>query len=302
MVERYIKMLGVDNAEKFMGTAGRGLRKSIRCNSLKIKCLDLIERLQNRGIRVQKIPFVKNGFWILSGENKIGHLLEYLYGFYYIQTAASMIPPIELKPTESDIVLDMCAAPGGKTTHLAELMRNKGVIIATDINRDRMRTLRSHLSRMGVENVIAIRMNSIEFAKYENMFTKVLLDAPCSGEGLIPIDPERRKSRKLLDLYLMAKKQLKLLKAAIKTVKPGGIIIYSTCSIAPEENEFVINEILSLYKENVVIEELDLNIGDKGFTKVFGVELNPSLEKCRRLYPHVHETEGFFICKLRKIR
>ncbi len=302
IIERYVKMLGYSEAEELLTTAGKGLRKAIRCNRLKIGCNELRRLLESKGIRLKKIDFIDYGFWVIEGEEKIGHTLEYLYGFYYIQNPASMLPPILLKPASKDTVLDMCAAPGGKTTHLAELMQNKGVIVAVDISRKRARTLRSHLSRMGIENAIVIRTNVEELSMLKNTFTKVLLDAPCSGEGLISIDPESVRKRKIKDFYLMAAKQLKLLKIAYEVTKPGGEIVYSTCSIAPEENEFVINEVLNTYKDKLVLEKIELNVGDKGYSDVFGMTLNPSIEKCLRLYPHKHETEGFFICKLRKIR
>lgn len=302
IVERYIKMLGYSGAEELLTTAGKGLRKAIRCNRLKIKCDELQQLLESKGVKLKKIDFLDYGFWVIEGEEKIGHTLEYLYGFYYIQNPASMLPPILLKPTPKDIVLDMCAAPGGKTTHLAELMQNRGIIVAVDINREKVRALRSHLSRMGVENVIVIRTDVGKLSMLKNTFTKVLLDAPCSGEGLIPIDPKNVRKRKIKDFYLMAAKQLKLLKIAYEVTKPGGEIVYSTCSIAPEENEFVINEILNIYKDELVLERIgELNIGDKGYSNIFGVTLNPNIEKCLRLYPHKHETEGFFICKLRKV-
>jgi len=301
IIERYVKMLGYSEAEELLTTVGKGLRKAIRCNRLKIECNELRQLLESKGIKLKKIDFIDYGFWVIEGEEKIGHTLEYLYGFYYIQNPASMLPPILLKPTSKDTVLDMCAAPGGKTTHLAELMQNRGVIVAVDISRKRVRALRSHLSRMGVENVVVIRTDVEELSMLKNTFTKVLLDAPCSGEGLISIDTESVRKRRIEDFYLMAAKQLKLLKIAYEVTKPGGEIVYSTCSIAPEENEFVINEVLNTYKDKLVLEKIELNIGDKGYSDVFGMTLNPNIAKCLRLYPHKHETEGFFICKLRKI-
>ena len=114
-----------------------------------------------------------------------------------------MIPPLELNPSPTDIVLDMCAAPGGKTTHLAELMGNEGVIVAIELNRERMKTLRSNISRMGVSNTILIRTDARKISMLKEKFSKILLDAPCTGEGLLPIDPTRKTKTKLEDLYRM---------------------------------------------------------------------------------------------------
>jgi len=302
MVERYIKMFGnIEEVEELLKTTGKGLTKSIRCNILKIECNNLLKRLKSKGLKLKNIPWVNTGYWVLEGGEKLGYLHEYLFGYYFIQGAPSMVPPLELNPSPNDVVLDMCAAPGGKTTHLAELMGNKGVILAVDISRSRMKTLRSNISRMGVANTVLLKMNSKELGNYGEFFTKILLDAPCTGEGLLPIDASRKEKTQLQDLFKMASRQLELLKSAIKALKPGGTLVYSTCSIAPEENEFVINEILNLFK-NVSVENLSIisRFGVKGFTEVFGIRLRDELAKCYRVYPHKHEMEGYFICKLIK--
>ena len=302
MVERYIKMLdNIEEVEAFLRMTGKGLPKSIRCNTLKIDCNNLKERLENKRVKLKEIPWFRNGFYVLNGAEKIGYLHEYLFGYYFIQGASSMIPPLELNPTPADTVLDMCAAPGGKTTHLAELMRNKGIIVATELNRERMKALRSNISRMGVINTILVRIDAKKLGVLEEKFTKILLDAPCTGEGLLPIDPSRKMKTKLEDLYRMASRQIELVKVAIKALTSGGELIYSTCSIAPEENEFVINEILNIF-DNVKLGNLKVipKFGVKGFTEVFGTVLNDDVSKCYRIFPHKHKMEGFFICKIIK--
>ena len=302
IVERYIKMLNdLEEVEALLKMAGQGLPKSIRCNTLKISCNELKERLESKNVKLREISWYKKGFYVLEGSEKIGYLHEYLFGYYFIQGAPSMIPPLELNPTSSDIVLDMCAAPGGKTTHLAELMRNKGVIVATELNRERMKTLRSNISRMGVTNTVLLRIDARKLSMLKEVFSKILLDAPCTGEGLLPIDPTRKTRTKLEDLYEMASRQIELIKAAIEALAPGGELVYSTCSIAPEENEFVINEILNMF-DNVKIGELNIisKFGVKGFVDIFGIKLNSDLSKCYRIFPHKHGMEGFFICKIIK--
>ena len=303
MVERYIKMLNdLEEVEALLRMTGQGLPKSIRCNTLKINCDRLKERLESKNLELREISWFKKGFYVLKGSEKIGYLHEYLFGYYFIQGASSMIPPLELNPSPTDIVLDMCAAPGGKTTHLAELMGNEGVIVAIELNRERMKTLRSNISRMGVSNTILIRTDARKISVLKEKFSKILLDAPCTGEGLLPIDPTRKTKTKLEDLYRTASRQIKLIKAAIEALAPGGELVYSTCSIAPEENEFVINEVLNMF-DNIKLGELSVipSFGVKGFTEVFGTRLNSDISKCYRIFPHKHEMEGFFICKIVKI-
>lgn len=299
MAERYIKMLGVEGAIMLLKSIQKPPEKAIRCNTLKISPEELERRLSRKNFVLKNIPWTRTGYWVEGGQYPLGATLEYLMGYYYVQSAASMIPPIVLNPSPRDTVLDMCAAPGGKTCHLADLMENKGVIVAVEKSRDRIRALRSNINRLGVRNVLMVRMDVLKLAtKFRERFDKVLLDAPCSGEGLLAINHSRRTCRSLDDIFKMQKLQVELLRTAIKLVLNGGTIVYSTCSIAPEENEFVVNQVLNY---GVKIEEIHSPIaGDPGFTEIFGVKLSKDLSKCLRLYPHKHGTLGFFVCKLIK--
>jgi len=179
-------------------------------------------------------------------------------------------------------------------------MDNKGVILAVERSRERLRALRSNLSRLGVEIAVVLKWDARFLGKLEIKADKVLLDAPCSGEGLTPIDPSRRVKTKFEDLTRFSKIQEELLMVAYNIAKQGGTIVYSTCSIAPEENEFVINSVLERLKGKLKVAPLNIGYGEKGYTRIFGYELDPSLEYCRRFYPHKHGCEGFFICKLVK--
>ncbi|MFX0138019.1 MAG: NOL1/NOP2/sun family putative RNA methylase [Candidatus Hodarchaeota archaeon] len=298
MVDRYFKLFGKEQTIKLLEANEAHFFPSIRLNNLKIDPLKLKRRLEKKGFQLKNIPWTDYGFWITKSKYPLGATPEYLLGYYYIQQAVSMIPAQVLDPSPEDIIMDMCAAPGGKTTHIAQLMKNEGVILAFDINPKRMKSLRSNLERCGVKNTIGFNMDALEIEQIGIKADKILLDAPCTGEGLICFDPTRKKSRNLEDISFCSDRQKNLLRVAIKCVKKGGIIIYSTCSIAPEENEFVINSVL---KDNKV-EILDLNIkfGKEGLIDAFGSKLDPNLIKCKRFYPHFHRTEGYFICKMRK--
>lgn len=298
MAKRYIELFSYKGAVSLLNAFRLGLKRGIRCNTLKISCYDLLNKIKNR-IIVKQTPWVPYGFWVLESNVDIGATPEYLFGYYHPQGIASMIPPIILNPEPHDKVLDMCAAPGSKTTQLAQMMENKGVILALDVDRDRMRALRSNISRLGIHNVITFLLDARKIVNVGEKFDKVLVDAPCTGEGLIPLMPERRKSRTFYDIMVLMRLQYELLKAAILVTKKEGIIVYSTCSIAPEENEVIIDSILKEFKGKIEIVDIS-SYGEKGFTEIYGLRLSKELEFCLRLYPHIHRTEGFFICKIKK--
>lgn len=298
MVERYFKLFGKEQVIELLNANESNFFPSIRTNTLKIDPMELKNRLEIKGFKLKKIPWNDYGFWIEAGRYPIGASTEYLLGYYYVQKVASMIPAQELDPAPNEIIIDMCAAPGGKTTQLAQIMENKGIILAFDINRERIKSLRSNLSRCGVENTIAFLKDALELEQIGIQADKILLDAPCTGEGLICFDHTRKTSRKLEDILFCSNLQQKLLQVAINIVKRGGDIVYSTCTISPEENEFVIQSIL---RENKVsIMDLNINFGEPGLIEAFEKKLDPSLAKCKRFYPHLHGIEGFFICKMRK--
>jgi len=229
----------------------------------------------------------------------LGSTHEYLIGKYYIQGFESMLPPLYLNPSESDLVIDMCAAPGSKTTQLAQIMSNKGKIIAVDISKSRINSLIYNLRRCKVYNTIVLQKDATELLSMNLQPDKVLLDAPCSGEGIIRNDPSRKKSKSPEDIKKLINLQIDLLITAVKMVKPGGFVMYSTCSIAPEENEFVVQTILDNYKK-VKIVPIEDNFGMPGFINVFGVKLSEDFLNARRYFPHIHDTNGFFLCLLQK--
>ncbi|MHA1265154.1 MAG: RsmB/NOP family class I SAM-dependent RNA methyltransferase [Candidatus Helarchaeota archaeon] len=299
MIERYLALFGRERLEAFLQGNERRITPSIKVNTLKISNEVLKNRLLEKGFKLEPVPLVRDAFYVTKTPFSIGATTEYLMGYYYIQSVASMLPVKALNVKPHEIIVDLCAAPGGKTVHLAQDMQNQGVIIAIDINRTRMKSLRSNISRCGVKNVIAIRMDGADLNKFHlKKISKILIDAPCTGSGLIPIDPSRKTSREYVDIEFCSSIQKKLLRAALECLPRGGEIVYSTCSIEPEENEFLINAVLQSFDVELV--DLNLGLGEPGLTQIFGKKLASGLHKARRLYPFLHNMEGYFICKLRK--
>ncbi len=304
MVQRYYEIFkDWYEVTLFLEGNEKPISKSIRCNTIRINCSELENKLNNKGIILEKIYWLPHGYWIYKSPISIGATHEYLRGYYHIQGPASMIPPLVLNPSSNEIILDMTAAPGSKTTYIAQLMNNKGAIIAVDKNRYRIKSLLSNINRLGVINAIIMRTDALDLSKIFNniKFRKILLDAPCTGEGLIPVIPERKTSRTIDDIRLLSNLQVRLLKTGLDLLDDGGILVYSTCSIAPEENEYVIWRVLKEYKDsNIELLPININIGVNGLEEYNNIYFGNEFKKCKRLYPYIHGTEGFFIAKLRK--
>lgn len=305
MIERYIHMFGSrEELIEFLEAVERGLPKYIRCNTLAIKnCSELVERLGEKNVFIKPVSWIPHAFMVenSSSVSHLGSTLEYLLGYYYIQGLGSMAASLALDPRPGETVADLAAAPGGKTTHIAQIMNNSGIILSVEKNPVRAMSLSANIQRMRVKIAIVMIKDILDLS-IEEKFDKVLLDAPCTGEGLLPIKKERKTSKDLEDIVRMHELQVKLLEKSIQLVRPGGALLYSTCSIAPEENEFVINKVLSS-RSDVELEKIaNLNVGSPGLTEFMGYKLRDELANCVRLYPHRNNSEGFFICKLRRLR
>ena len=301
MIDRYIDFLGLEETVKLLDANERPLIPSIRINTLKIKVNELKNRLEAKGFKLEPIDWIPYGFKVLNQPLNLGSLHEYLQGYYYLQNAASMLPAIILDPNPDDIVIDMCAAPGGKATQLAQLMNNQGSLILIDKNKNRIPALEINLRRMGIANSIVLNYDSIKLENLNIKADKILLDAPCTGEGLIRQDMSRKKSKSLRDLQKLGLIQIKLLKSGLNSLKPGGKLLYSTCSIAPEENEFVVNKVIQNNSKFSII-KIKNQYGVNGFYEVYGKTLMKELKFSQRLYPHIHDTIGFFFCMIKRLK
>jgi len=266
---------------------------AIRVNTMNTEKVYVLERLKSRGIVLEKIPFLENGYWVSRSEFSVGATSEYLSGLYSIQEAAAQIPATLFTGLENKIVLDACAAPGGKTVQLADLMRNTGVIIALDVKRRRLAALSNQLERCRVKNTIVYQMDARESSRLKIKFDRILLDVPCSGNYVT--DKGWFGKRTLKDVKINAELQRQIMTEAVKIVKDNGEIVYATCSLEPEENELNIDWAIKAL--NLQIEEIYCH-GEKTLTNIFGKELDGSIEKCRRIWPG--PTQGFFVCKLKK--
>jgi tRNA (cytosine40_48-C5)-methyltransferase len=269
------------------------LRQAIRINTMNAGRNTVVSRLESLGISLEKIPFLEDGYWISKSKFSVGATAEYLLGLYSIQEAAAQIPATLFTEPENKTVLDACASPGGKTVQLANLMNNSGVIVALELKERKMFALVNQLERSRVTNAAAYNMDAKEASKLNTKFDCVLLDVPCSGNPIT--DRDWFNKRTMEDVHRNARRQRQILTEAAKVTKDDGEIVYATCSMEPEENEFNIDWALGAL--NVKVEEINC-YGERGLTNVFGKELDSSIQKCKRIWPD--QTQGFFVCKLRK--
>ncbi len=277
------------------------LRRSIRINTLTTTIAKTKKTIEAKGWKLTPIPWCKQGFWIDHPDRRdVGNLLEHKLGHIYVQEAASMIPPLVLQPKPGDIVLDMCAAPGSKTTQMAAMMNNTGVLVANDYKGQRLQSLGINVQRAGLTNIIVTKMNGMRFKDMQ--FDKILVDAPCSGTGTI------RKSLKTIQIWnpnMISKlgwQQQKLAANAFRNLKSGGEMVYSTCSVEPEENEGVVNYLLEEFGSDIKIVPVTLDglKVSKPVMEFNGVTYHKDISKTIRIWPQDNDTEGFYIAKLKK--
>lgn len=294
MVARFDRF--VPELEKFLASMDEPPRTYIRVNTLRINANALTQRLRDKGF-VLKETDIQDCLEVTAEPYSIGASAEYLLGYFYVQDKSSIIPPLALGPKPRDVVIDMAASPGGKTTQLAQMMENEGMMIAIEVEVARIAGLRSNLSRCGVMNTALFHMDAREMATLEIKADKILLDAPCTGEGVIAKDRSRKTSRGVEDIMFCSGLQEELIDAAYACLKPGGVLVYSTCSYAPEENECNVDYAIKKYGMKVE----PLPYGQPGIDTFGDLKFDQQVKGARRLYPHMHGTTGFFVARLKNV-
>lgn len=275
----------------------------IRTNTLRTRRRDLAQALISRGVNLEPAgKWTKVGLQVFESSVPIGATPEYLAGHYMLQAASSFLPCMALAPQPGERVLDMASAPGGKSTYLSAMMQNTGVVFANDSNKARIKSLSANIHRLGCKNVVVCNYDGRQFPKVLGGFDRVLLDSPCSGTGVISKDPSVKTNKSERDFQLLTHLQKQLLLCAIDSVNPkaanGGYVVYSTCSVMVEEDEAVVDYALKK-RPNVKLVPTGIDFGREGFKSYKQHKFDSKMHLARRVYPHSHNVDGFFLARLK---
>lgn len=305
LAQLFLSLFPVSEALEFFEANERPRPVTLRTNTLKSRRQDLAKALIARGVNLDPVEWCDDGLQVFENQVPLGGTPEYLAGHYMLQTAASWLPVMAMDPRPNERVLDMCSAPGGKTTHIAARMRNTGQLFANDAKKERLTGLIANVHRLGVRNCVVCNYDGRKLGKLIDNFDRVLLDAPCAGLGVVTRDPSVKTQRGKDDIRKLAHLQKELLLSAIDLLRPRrgeqddcGVLIYSTCSLSVEENEAVIN--YALARRHVKLVDPGLPFGRPGFVRFRAHLFHPSVAHSRRFYPHLHNTDGFFVAKFVK--
>ncbi len=285
------------NMEDFVSACQKPLRKSIRVNTLKISVESFIQRAEEKGWKLSPVPWCETCFWIDADESGVplGNTAEHMSGLFYIQEASSMMPVSALFMNDEayHAVLDTAAAPGSKTTQIAALMNNEGVLVANEYAASRVKVLHANIERCGVRNTALSNFDGRVFGGWlPEQFDAVLLDAPCSGEGTLRKDEDAMKNWTQESVLDIADTQKDLIESAFHALKPGGVLVYSTCTLSTEENQQVCHHLKNTFDDAVEFESLENLFEDA----------NSALteEGFLHIFPQVYDCEGFFVARIRK--
>jgi len=295
--------------DAFLQALDRPHPSHLRVNTLKFNSEGLKTRLSHYGCKLEELP-LRNAF-SFHGLDTPGATLEYFLGYYHLQGLSSMLPPVVLEPEGGQLILDMCASPGSKTSQLAAMTENRAVVFANELNKKRLSILKFQLERLGVTSTIITNYQAQNFpTKMPDgsplRFDRVLLDAPCTGEGRyrrIMRKDEMEKTGEYSEKasLRMSGYQKQMIIRAFDLLKEGGILVYSTCTYSPYEDEAVVDYLLQ-NRPDAWLEEFSIN-GIKlveGVTEWKGLRFKKDLSKTRRVYPHYLDSWGFFIARIRK--
>lgn len=284
------RLFGRNKAIAFLEANTKAPPTYIRLNTLKGGEGEILKRLEEERVEVEKVDGLRYAYKVLSAKQPLTRTKSFHEGLFYIQDKASCYAAEAADPKPGMVLLDVCAAPGAKTTYLAQLMRNRGAIYSIDYSRRRMGVWKSEVARMDVEiaePIIADACNPLPFDVEADM---VILDPPCTSTGAFAKIPSAKWRLTPRSAEKMAEIQWQMLINSAEKLKPGGTLVYSTCSITVEENEMLIERFLRWHPE-FQLAEINPKIGLPGLRSLTG---------CQRLYPHIHKCNGFFIAKLVK--
>ncbi|WP_422047319.1 16S rRNA (cytosine(1407)-C(5))-methyltransferase RsmF [Rosenbergiella nectarea] len=288
-----------DDFAEFLAISKRPLRRAIRVNTLKISVTDFLALTTDYPWQLTPVPWCEEGFWVQLNDEQIplGSYAEHLSGLFYIQEPSSMLPVQALFAAEETplCLMDMASAPGSKTTQIAAKMANQGLIVANEYAASRVKVLHANISRCGVVNTALTHFDARVFgAALPEQFDAILLDAPCSGEGVIRKDPQAFTHWSLESTEEIAQTQRELLVSAFHALKPGGRLIYSTCTLNTIENQQVIASLSTAFPDAIEVESL---------ASLFpGAERVLTPEGYLHVFPQRFDSEGFFVASLRKTR
>lgn len=302
LLEKIVSLVKVSEILDFLDANEHHRPVTIRKNTIRTSHNNLEHALNERGVRLAPVgKWTKNlGLMVIETQVPVGATPEYLTGYYMLQSPSSFLPVISLNPKPGSRVLDMCAAPGGKTTHLAQIMKNQGMIVANDYHKARTNALVANIHRLGVTNAIVVNYDGRAFPEVMGGFDYVLCDAPCSGTGVISRDPSVKTTKTEQDLQFLTKQQKELILHAFDSVKPskGGKLCYCTCSVLVEENEEVVDYLLRKRdRAKVLPPPIDKDFDEQltpGITRYCGKHFSDQIKNARRVYPHKLNMDGFF--------
>ena len=279
-------------------------RHTIRVNTLKISRDEVVKRLTEKGFKLKSLDFYEDAFLVKEAPYEIGKTLEHYLGYFYVQSTSSMLPPLVLKPQPHEKVLDLAAAPGSKTTQMAQMMNNTGFILANDVDYDRIKALSNNVDRLGALNVIITMTEGHRIAfMYPETFDRVLIDAPCSALGTMYKSDEIRKWWSYEKIKRLRRVQKGLILAGFRALKKGGEMVYSTCTFVPEENEKVVDFLLKREKNADLLDiEFEWYEGfQNGLVEYRDDRFDDRLEKTLRVMPSEIFHEGFYIARIKKV-
>jgi 16S rRNA (cytosine1407-C5)-methyltransferase len=304
-MQRMQELLPADAYADLQAELNQPLRPAIRLNPLKVETQHTIAEWQHHfGWKVENIPYCMNGYWIEEAQTPLSKPLEYHFGQYYIQDAASMLP-VELFDFQSEhpLVLDMAASPGGKTTHILSRIMDKGFVLANDASKSRLTALQLVLQNWGALNVGVTSFNGESFGQwYANTFDAVLLDAPCSMQNLRNTESHPMRAITDSERQSLSGRQQRLLLSALQAVKEGGEVVYATCTLSPEEDEFVLDAVKKVLGNQIEIVDMNSRLSRPApaFSSLGDFTFENEVQNGLRIWPHLFRTSGFFSAKIRK--